>query len=131
MLTSPASSVIHDTSSSISQPKASFSNIPKTVTAFATTKAGKKFSLWEGLKILREIGYQTVLKGKKFDKGKFLEISLGIHQILSDDISAFVNEHKDAVLIGGAPGSLPFLLYFQSDLTAVICSVLVLFVRCL
>jgi hypothetical protein len=74
------------------------------------TATGMRYGLREGLQMLWEIGYQIVLRKKKFDQKKFVEISTGIHQILCDHISVFVKEHKDAVLLGGTPGKSLFFL---------------------
>lgn len=82
---------------------------PQSYTALSA-KTGQRYSLKEGFGILFEILYQTFVKKKKFDQKYFKEIVIGIHQIVCDYISVFVKEHKDAVLLGGAPGMLELSL---------------------
>jgi hypothetical protein len=81
--------------------KAFVASIYSTATSTVT---GKRYTLREGLEQLIGMTYQTIVKKKPFDKKIFLELSLGVHQILCDHIATFVKEHKDLVLLGGAPG---------------------------
>lgn len=107
-----STSIIHDTSSSLSQPKNPSTTkspaklLPTPTYTALNTSTGKRYTLQEGIGILLSHIYQTIIKKKKFDYKFCLEILLGIHQIICDYISNFVKDHKDAVLLGGAPGKI-------------------------
>jgi hypothetical protein len=104
--------IIHDTSSSLSQRKRSSSSA--SVTSGSVTKggpvktfvtvAGQRYSLREGLEQLLGIVFQTIVKRKPFDQMIAIELAQGVHQIICDHIATFVKDHKDLVLIAGAPG---------------------------
>jgi hypothetical protein len=91
--------------------KAFVASIYSTATSTVT---GKRYTLREGLEQLIGMAYQTIVKKKPFDKKIFLELSLGVHQIICDHIATFVKEHKDLVLLGGAPGWSTWTLFILS-----------------
>ncbi len=74
-------------------------------TFYATnSQTGKKYSLVEGLNSLGMLLYQFLFDRKKFDWRLFLEISLGLNQIVCDHVAETVKQHKDIVLLCGMPG---------------------------